>query len=176
LLGALPASAKFSLIPRYKKLAVRQLMERWLRTHPRASRSIAPVQRQESRIQPPLLLRYSVYNRVSRGDEYNIVPIRPKKSRSTGGTDKQRREASSSCTRFAHSSPGRCLEPVGNVSKNSGKRLPDSFTNAEFHMYSWATVIKKQNDDTFRQFCYVVLPFSSLSTADVDLFSFLLVL
>ena len=29
----------------------------------------------------------------------------------------------------------------GNVSKNSGKRLPDSFSSVDFRMYSWATVI-----------------------------------
>jgi hypothetical protein len=29
----------------------------------------------------------------------------------------------------------------GNVSKNSGKRLPDYFSGAAFHMYSCATVI-----------------------------------
>jgi hypothetical protein len=29
----------------------------------------------------------------------------------------------------------------GNVSKNSGKRLPDSFSGTDFRMYSWATVI-----------------------------------
>ena len=29
----------------------------------------------------------------------------------------------------------------GNVSKNSGKRLPDSFSSIDFRMYSWATVI-----------------------------------
>jgi hypothetical protein len=44
----------------------------------------------------------------------------------------------------------------GNVSKNSSKRLPDSFTSAEFHMYSCATVITIKNDDTSRPFCYAV--------------------
>jgi hypothetical protein len=36
---------------------------------------------------------------------------------------------------------GSGLGQLGNVSKNSSKRLPDSFTSAEFHMYSCATVI-----------------------------------
>jgi hypothetical protein len=58
----------------------------------------------------------------------------------------------------------------GNVSENSGKRLPDSFSSAEFRMYSCATVITIQIDDTFRPLVMRFLPYSSLSTADVDLF------
>jgi hypothetical protein len=46
----------------------------------------------------------------------------------------------------------------GNVSKNSGKRLPDSFTSAEFRMYSCATVIKIQIDDISRPFVMRFLP------------------
>jgi hypothetical protein len=58
----------------------------------------------------------------------------------------------------------------GNVSKNSGKRLPDSFSSVDFRMYSWATVITIITDDTFRLFVMRFLPYSILSTADVDLF------
>jgi hypothetical protein len=59
---------------------------------------------------------------------------------------------------------------LGNVSKNSSKRLPDSFAGAEFHMYSCATVITIHTDDTFGPFVMRFLPYSNLSTADVDLF------
>lgn len=42
------------------------------------------------------------------------------------------------------------------------------FTSAEFRMYSCPTVIKIQTDDIFRPFVMRFLPYSSLSTADVD--------
>jgi hypothetical protein len=58
----------------------------------------------------------------------------------------------------------------GNVSKNSGKRLPDSFTGSEFHMYSWATVIKITIDDTFRPFVMRFFAFFELIDSDVDFF------